>query len=144
MILPLKIQWSFRALVESLKGWEATACSRAVRWLVGCMKPATLIGGMQGWRSSWRLRSWGSLGVGRCLESSLGQDVELLDDGFLRGSAPPAPAAAVLAETAPPAQSQASTHTRDVVAGLGLHAIGRIGCWKRDTSWVKVFTFLIT
>jgi len=36
-------------------GWEATTYFRDVRWLVGCMKPATLIGRMQGWRGSWRL-----------------------------------------------------------------------------------------
>jgi len=40
---------------ESIMGREATTYSRAVRWFVGCMKLATLIGGMQGWRGSWRL-----------------------------------------------------------------------------------------
>ena len=39
----------------SLIGRDATTYSRAVRWFVGCMKPATLIGGMQKWRGSWRL-----------------------------------------------------------------------------------------
>jgi len=40
--------------VESLIGKEATTFACDVRWFVGCMKAATLIGGMQGWRGSWR------------------------------------------------------------------------------------------
>ena len=34
---------------------ERGSHSRAVRWFVGCMKPATLIGRMQGSRGGWRL-----------------------------------------------------------------------------------------
>jgi len=43
--------------LESLKAREAKTWSRAVRWLVGSMNSATLIGGMQRWRSTWRLSS---------------------------------------------------------------------------------------
>jgi len=39
--------------LESLQ--ERGDISSGVRWFVGCIKPATLIGGMQGWRGSWRL-----------------------------------------------------------------------------------------
>jgi len=50
--------WDKRAVwawLESLVGREATNYYCGVRWFVGCMKPATLIGGMQGWRCTWRL-----------------------------------------------------------------------------------------
>ena len=35
--------------------------SWGVRWFVGCMKPAPLIGGIQEWRGSWRLSPSGAL-----------------------------------------------------------------------------------
>jgi len=38
--------------VESLTGRDATTYSSGVRWFVRCMKPVTLIGGMQGWHVS--------------------------------------------------------------------------------------------
>jgi len=44
-----------RPWLECLIGRDATTYSRGVRWFVGCMKPATLVGEMQGWRGSWRL-----------------------------------------------------------------------------------------
>jgi len=43
--------------VENLIGREETTYSRAVRWFVGCMEPATPIGEMQGSRGRWRLSS---------------------------------------------------------------------------------------
>jgi len=47
--------------LESLKAREAITYSRAEHWFVGCLELATLIGGMHGWRRSWRLSSCDAL-----------------------------------------------------------------------------------
>ena len=49
---PRAISLSF---LESLMGRETTTSFHCERWFAGCMKAATLIGGMRGWRDSWRL-----------------------------------------------------------------------------------------
>ena len=80
-----------RARVKSLKGIEATTWSRAVRWLVGCMKPAKLVGGMLGWRGSWRLSSCEAiltrvLVVRNCCNCwwTVGSDAQFINTWLLR------------------------------------------------------------